>query len=45
MLCPCYIIYCVVIVYTGDGEGTMSKRGAGIESRQTYVKYYFKLVA
>ena len=32
-------INCVVIVYTGESEGTMSKRGLGIEGRHTYVKY------
>ena len=33
------IINCAVILYTGDSEGTISKRGLGIKNRQTYVKY------
>ena len=37
----CCIInnYCAVIVYTGESEGAMPKRGSGIEGRQTYVRY------
>ena len=40
--CACCCIinnYCAVIIYTGESEGAMPKRGSGIEGRQTYVRY------